>query len=292
MDFIFQKGTPLTEAHRESLYPLFERVFGIGADLLQDYYERGFWNPDYCPYTLFHKGKAVANVSVFPMKWMIDGKEWAAAGIQSVMTDPEFRKKGFMKKLMNKVMKDLDAKYPLVFLQTENPDLYRSYGFSEVEEQVFITTNYQKTHSTEGTLKKLDLFKDEDLPVIERCFQEMDALSLVFAPLDYKHSFYLNLYNPFFQDKLFFCESLNALILYGVQNSVLQLYDVIGKKMPTLAEISGVIPEPFTSVEVYFSPDKLGELNFQAKKANGTLMVKGNLSLPSKAAAFPATASF
>ena len=137
MELTLQKSQKLQKFHREALYPLFEQAFGIPPEMLEDYYSKGFWNPLYCPYSLFKRNQAVANVSVIPMKWIIKGEIVDAAGIQSVMTLPSERKKGYMTRLMNVVLKDL-SKYPYVFLQTENPGLYERYGFKKIEEQILI----------------------------------------------------------------------------------------------------------------------------------------------------------
>lgn len=292
MDVILQRGNPLSVAHREALYPLFEQVFGIPAHLLKDYYDRGFWNPDYCPYTLFRDGQAIANVSVIPMKWMINGEVVHSAGIQSVMTSPAERGKGYMKKLMNLVLEEVQEKYSLVFLQTENPDLYENYGFSKVEEHIFTTDAHQQTEAGKGSLIKLDPFKEKDLSIINSCIAEQKPNSSVFTPLEYKHSLFLNLYNPFFAEKLYYCEPLNVLLIYTVEEETLKIYDVIGSNPGSLSEICGMIPDTYKRVEINFTPDQLSDVHFLTKKKEGTLMVKGNLDVGKRPVAFPITASF
>jgi GNAT superfamily N-acetyltransferase len=292
VDFTLQRSQPLHTSHRESLYPLFQEVFGIPAHMLQDYYDRGFWNPNYCPYTLFKGDRAVSNVSVIPMSWMIGGKLVTASGIQSVMTLPAERGKGYMKKLMNHVLEDLKD-YSFVFLQTENPNLYEKYGFEKVEEHIFITEAYQNSSVRNGSLKKLDLLKKKDSEIIQSCFTDQHPNSYVFTPIAYEHSLYLNLYNPFFSEKLFYSESLNLLIVYEMQGQMLKLYDVIAKNPVDLADICSVIPEVFKSVEIYFTPDVLIQTkHLHTKDKAGSLMVKGKLPTFGEPIAFPLTASF
>jgi GNAT superfamily N-acetyltransferase len=292
MDVTLQRSQPLHTRHRESLYPLFQEVFGIPAHMLQDYYDRDFWNPNYCPYTLFKGSCAVSNVSVIPMRWIIGGELVTAGGIQSVMTLPGERGKGYMKKLMNLVLEDLKD-YSFVFLQTENPNLYEKYGFEKVEEHIFITESYQNSSVRNCSLKKLDFLKEKDSEIIQSCFTDQHPNSNVFTPMAYEHSLYLNLYNPFFSEKLFYSESLNLLIVYEVQDRTLMLYDVIAKNPVDLADICGAIPEVFKSAEIYFTPDVLIQTkDLQTKNKEGSLMVKGKLPNFGKPIAFPLTASF
>jgi predicted acetyltransferase len=293
MEVTLQKSQPLNKVHRESLYPLFEQVFGISSQMLQDYYDRGFWNPSYHPYTIFKENRAIANASVIPMSWMIGGEPVAAAGIQSVMTLPSERGKGYMKKLMNLVLEDLINHYSFIFLQTETPALYEKYGFEKVEEHIFVTEAFQNTSIRNSSLKKLDFLKRRDAEIIHSCFASQHPNSHVFTPLGYEHSLYLNLYNPFISEKLFYSESLHLLLVYEIKNQILTLYDVIAKSSADLAVICGAIPEVFKRVEIHFSPDQLIQTkDLQTKKKEGTLMVRGKLPINDQPVAFPITAAF
>ena len=293
MEVTLQKSQPINNFHRKSLYPLFEQVFGIPAHMLQDYYDRGFWNQSYCPYTIFKENHAIANVSVIPMSWKIDGEAVAAAGIQSVMTLPSERGKGYMKKLMNLVLEDLTYHYSFIFLQTETPVLYEKYGFKKVEEHIFVTEAFQNLSMVSSSLKKLDILNKRDVEIIQSCFVSQHPNSLIFTPLNYEHSLYLNLYNPFFSEKLFYSESLESLLVYEVKDQVLKLYDVVSKSSVGLADICSAIPDVFKSVEIHFTPDQLIQTkDLQTKKKEGTLMVKGKLPIYDQPIAFPVTASF
>ncbi|MFD1358779.1 GNAT family N-acetyltransferase [Fictibacillus halophilus] len=293
MEVTLQKSQLINKFHRESLYPLFEQVFGIPSHMLQDYYDRGFWNPRYCPYTIFKENRAIANVSVIPMSWMIGGEPVAAAGIQSVMTLPSERGKGYMKKLMNLVLEDLTNHYSFIFLQTETPALYEKYGFEKVEEHIFVTEAFQNTRIRNSSLKKLDFLKKRDAEFIQSCFARQHSNSYVFSPLDYEHSLYLNLYNPFFSEKLFYSESLDLLLVYEVTDQKLKLYDVVAKNSVNLSEICSVVPEVFKKVEMHFTPDQMTQMkDLQTLKKDGTLMVKGKLPIAGHPIAFPITASF
>jgi len=60
----------------------------------ESWYQLGYWNQNYIPYTLFEGGKALANVSVNQMNFNIIGKNYSAVQIGTVMTDENYRCQG------------------------------------------------------------------------------------------------------------------------------------------------------------------------------------------------------
>jgi hypothetical protein len=68
------------DIRREQLYLLFEKVFGINVNTFKDFYQQGFWDSTYCPYTFFDGETAVANVSMFSLPLIIHSKPVRAAG--------------------------------------------------------------------------------------------------------------------------------------------------------------------------------------------------------------------
>ncbi|KEO81825.1 GNAT family N-acetyltransferase [Tumebacillus flagellatus] len=277
---ILRKKYAHETALRERLYPLFQTVFGIDAALLREYHSRGFWNPTYSPYTLFDGNLAVANASKFALPLLLDGQAVQAAGIQSVMTHPEYRGHGLMKRVFTELLSDLDRETDLAFLQTDAPELYRPYGFQLLKQHLF-TAEISKPAKA-GGLRKVDFLQETGL--VREMFQENQPVSKRFAPLAYGSSFALNLYDPSWQERLFYAESLRALLVYEVRDGVLRLFDVAGWKLPTWDELLAVIPDAFTRVEFHFAPDAFldGAVPVQVvPAAYQNLMVRGNFPLAS-----------
>lgn len=167
---------------REKLYPLFDRVFGISTSTLTDFSNRGLWNNDYLPYTFFDGDQAVANVSAFPLAMNINGKFRNCIGIQSVMTDPNYRKNGLMKILFQKMLDDLDKTYEGAILFTSSPQLYTPYGFRVIEQHYFKKDFTQVSIKQKSPLRKLEpLAKSEDLKIINEQFKKRNNYQ-VFLP--------------------------------------------------------------------------------------------------------------
>ena len=115
----------LEEPKREQLFPLFEEVFGITIQTLNDFSERGYWDDTYKALSFLHDDKAIANVGAFSLPLLINGERINAMGIQSVMTHPNFRRQGLMTHLLDKIIVEIDKECDCVVLFTENPELYK-----------------------------------------------------------------------------------------------------------------------------------------------------------------------
>lgn len=279
---------------RESLYPLFEKVFHIPAETLRDYYARGFWNPTYRPYTFFDGSKAVANVSVFTLPLMIGGKLVEAAGIQSVMTHPRYRKQGLMRQLCERMLEDIDRENETAWLFTETPELYTPFGFRVVPEHAFRAALEHIPAQSETDLRRMDFEKKQDVELMRSCFATHQPLSRIFSPVYHASSFFLHMYNPVFQQKVHFSESLGALLVFEVREDTLHVYDMIGSRIPDIQELCAVMPEPFSTVILHFCPDLFVEIPFVPviHADGGYLMVRGRFEEGSVPLRIPMTAAF
>jgi GNAT superfamily N-acetyltransferase len=291
--FTFAAGYSSNDVLREKLYPLFERVFKIPVHTLEDFYQRGFWNPSYRPYTFFDGDKAVANVSMFTMPLMIKQKTTRVAAIQSVMTDPDYRGKGLMKQLMKKMLKDIDREFETAMLLTSSPELYIPFGFRQAEEHYFVAPWEHHPKQGEFAARKLDFFDGQHVHMIREAFRHHRPVSYLFAPLSHESSFYLNMYSPYYRQKLYYLDKIDVILVYEVDGETLKLYDCVGKELPTLEELCSQIPVPFSRIECYFSPDMFqGKTKFVPVKTESHLMVRGRLEVEGECFKLPITAAF
>lgn len=280
---------------RERLYPLFQRVFGIESSILSDFSNRGLWNDDYFPYTFFHKDQAIANVSAFPLPMKINGTNIKCLGIQSVMTDPDYRKNGLMKTLFKKMVDDLERTYHGAFLFTSSPELYTPFGFKVIKQHYFKIDFNKQSIKQEANLKKLEpLTELEHMKILTEVFNRRVPLSKQFAPLSYIHCFYFNLYNPSIYEKVYFIEELETIIVFEVEDGTLRIFDIIGERIPTIEELCSYIPDVIGTVEFYFNPDVF---NIEGIKAieyvtENKLMARGSFQLDNQHLIMPLTAEF
>lgn len=279
---------------REKLYPLFEKVFGIKADILADFSNRGFWNEGYLPYTFFDGGRAVANVSAIPLPMLINGKTANCMGIQSVMTDPDYRKNGLMKKLFQNMLEDLEQTCEGFMLFTGSPELYTPFGFKVIN-QYYFKIDYIRESTKHNSLLKLDpLNNSGHLRIVTDAFKNRASLSDKFVPLSYLNSFYFNFYNPWLYEKMNFIEELKIVIVFDVVEGTLRIFDVIGEAIPPLEELIPYISSHFNAIEFYFHPDafQLVDVETIEYTTENKLMARGPLQLDEQACMMPLTAEF
>lgn len=102
------------------------------------------------------------------------------------------------------------------------------------------------------------------------------------------------MYDSEWNEKLYYSEKLDALIVYEVDNEMLKLYGVFAPVLPVLDEICEEIAERFTEIEFYFSPDQLGieDVQFTELQSSKCLMVRSNKELDFKGFKFPVLTEF
>lgn len=280
---------------REKLFPLFERVFGIKASTLADFSNRGLWNDDYMPYTFFVGDLAVANVSAFPLAMKINGENTNCIGIQSVMTDPDYRRNGLMKILFQKMLDDIDKTYESAFLYTSSPELYTPFGFKVIKQHYFKKDYAQPSIKPKHSLTKLEPLTDlDDLKTLTEVFKKRDPLSNIFSPLTYLGCLYFNLYNPWIYEKFFFIDELKTIIVFEVLDGTLRIFDMIAETVPSLEELCSSIPSAFHTIEFYFNPDIFNLVELEAIEfiSANKLMARGSLQLENKYFMMPLTSEF
>lgn len=281
------------EPGKEQLFSLFEEVFGISVQTLQDFDARGFWDHTYKPVSFIHGEKVIANVSSFSLPLRVNGNTVNAAGIQSVMTHPDYRRKGLMKQLLCEVLQQIDSQYECTILFTEHPKLYENFGFQVIKEHL-MTLSYASDETTGSSLRKLDYFHEEDIELMKEKLEDSQPLSNMFSTLNYQSSFYFNMYEARWNDKLYYSEKLDALIVYEVKEETLKLFGVFAPILPILDEVCAEIPESFTGIEFYFYPDELGieDLSYKEFQSNKYLMVRSSNKIHFNEYKFPILTEF
>ena len=289
----FHKDYCSDKGCRERLYPLFDKVFGISSDVLSDFYWRGFWDETYRPYTLFEDNCAIANVSRFDLPMLVAGKPISAAGVQSVMTHPDYRGRGLMKNLFEVMLRDIDSSAEFSLLFTESPRLYTPFGFRVLPETYFMTRYEHNGQCLEQPCRRLDPFDPTNTGRIKELLRIRVASSEQFFPLRYTPSFFLNLYNHQAQERLYYADDVHAILVFSVKDDTLELYDLIASKPLTLSDICKRVPVSFSRVAVYFNPDRFTEWDWTPAphQTTANLMIRGNINI-SEHLKYPETAKF
>jgi GNAT superfamily N-acetyltransferase len=259
----------------QALVDLLQDTFHIDLSVLD---RLGGMDPSSMPFGWFDEiGILAANFSAFSMPMMIDGEERRVAALQSGAVQPQWRGKGLYRDLMRRAFKWVDAeRFELAILYTDKPDLYQPYGFSAVPVHKFIGPA-PKCEPASPT-RALSMDAPEDVKLLAMLIKNRTHASHQSAPLSHPAMFLVNA----FWDRtiaLTHLEDHDAVVAWR-SGEVLQLLDVVGESIPSLAAITGALGTGAADVECFFVPDRLNWSGQAVIDDNRlTFMVRGDLSL-------------
>jgi GNAT superfamily N-acetyltransferase len=185
-DYLFVKQYQDNEEYRSGLNLLTRQTFGFD---FEGWYQQDLWTDRYRPYSLVHKNRIVANVSVNPIDFVVEGKLYQTLQIGTVMTDTEYRNKGLSRVLFDIVMEEYDGKVDLMYLYANATvrQFYPKFGFMQAQEHIY---SKQYTKNTNHVFRKLDGTNTEDRQLLLRLISNTKPLS--------KNSMVNNPYLPMF----------------------------------------------------------------------------------------------
>ena len=179
MEFRFVKNYRDDPVLRKSFQELTRKIYRFD---FEDWYRNGYWKDNYQPYSAAVGDRIVANVSVNPMVFSVDGAEKRWVQIGTVMTDPEFRGQGLSRRLMEWVLSEWQEKCDMLFLFANDSvlDFYPKFGFTA-------RTEYQAVKEIEPapsslTVRHMDLSDPADCQLLYETAQNtfpQEKLSMV-----------------------------------------------------------------------------------------------------------------
>ena len=262
---------------RESLFRLLDGVFEDLSDRVVQQEAVGLdWEGASTPFVDTDGDRFVAHVGVIELDLVMDGQPIRVGSMHAVATDPEYRRQGRCRRLVEEALAFCDARYQTVELATELEGVYVGHGFRRISESRFIDDRPGGGASArKSRILNLLMPKDRELllellstraPVSRRLGVVRDSTAFLFASAS----------RP-----LRYIPDLNCVVFGELkENRVLELWDVIAPSMPTLADLVAYLPERWRRLEVYFTPDQLdAELETEAHVLDtdgpDLLMVRG-----------------
>ncbi|HEX2947560.1 MAG TPA: GNAT family N-acetyltransferase [Clostridia bacterium] len=274
MEYRIIKDYKGNESYRKSFNELAKLVFGID---FERWYSLGFWNERYVCFSILDGERVVSNVSANIMDLIIDGAVVPVIQIGTVMTHPDYRKKGLAARLMDTVLKEYKHKCDIVFLFA-NPDaagFYRKFGFDTVYETGFYaeapdkpgyTKKGGKPENADESLslltkmpagsRKLNLSNSADVELIRRLSAARAPLSLAFGTAGTEGILAWHCLNSL-PEAIYYLEALDTIVICRKENGVLHLYDVISRNTPDYRELIGELwleGEP-EEIAFHFTPN-------------------------------------
>ena len=266
-----------------SFNELANSVFGIS---FEEWYQYGFWNERYIPYSFVLDEKVIANVSVNLLNIFINGEEKSAVQIGTVMTHPDFRNKGLSGILMRKVLEDYEKKCDFMYLFANDTVLnyYPKFEFEVVKETQFYCDNY-KSAPGRKPFKKLDGNNQEDLRFIYEFAKDRVPVSQNFGSTN-SHGILMFYCSSVYRNNLYYLEEDNVIVILHVEKEIVHIYDLIAKKKFCLDKIlNKIVPDGIEKVIFHFTPDDENHLIIKNKpfhEEGETMFVRniGNVLFP------------
>ncbi|MGG4497384.1 GNAT family N-acetyltransferase [Brevibacillus reuszeri] len=242
------------ESLKESFNSLVMQTFKLD---FRDWYDKGYWNDSYRPYSFVDKGKVIANASVNQMSVIINGETFKAIQIGTVMTDENYRNQGLAKQLMQHIMKEHAKSCDFMYLFANETvlDFYPRFGFTRLHESEF-SVDLEKSSiqmNTEAKVKQLTI--ENDLSLLEK-FAKNRYVNTKILDVEQNESLLLFYFTVVFQEAIFYLEELETIVLMEEEEGILRIFDIISLCAPNVeAVISSLVKETTKKVVFSFTPD-------------------------------------
>ena len=278
----FYKDYKNNEKLRKSFNDLATFVFNIN---FEEWYEEGYWNNRYIPYSYVDGDRVIANVSVNLLDFVVNGEKKRAIQIGTVMTHPDYRDQGLSASLMNKVLEEYENQYDFMYLFANQTvlDFYPKFGFQRANDYQF-SMDYLPVQSSTSCIRKLDSNKD-DLDFIYKMARERVPVSNRFGTTNTEDL--LMFYCIYvFRNDLYFVEEEQAIVIFKVEGMQVDIFDIVSKKEVNIDRILSKITHRDTNKIIFhYTPDYQG-MAIQNEIYNGddVLFVKtsGNYDYPAQ----------
>lgn len=222
----------------------------------------GWWEGDHL----------VANVSLYERRLWLSDQHVIAFGVQSVATRPEWRGKGLFSDLMERALRYADQRSEMVILATGTPDLYRRFGFRQIEEVRFSSKLPPRVSAT--AYRELSLDSDDDLALLKHAFVNRAPTSLLASACDHPALFMLKAkLTP--EIRLLHISELNAVIAIRQDASSLAILDIVAPTIPSVDQIISAVGFGGRRVEVHLTPDRLSWQPEKQQSVDNGYMVRG-----------------
>ncbi|MFL0582870.1 GNAT family N-acetyltransferase [Solibacillus silvestris] len=187
---------------------------------------------------------------------ILNGRQYKAVQIGTVMTNPTFQGKGLSRQLMEKVMEDhVDTNIIYLFANKTVLDFYPKFGF-ETRTQSTFTVDKKDIEPVYTEVKKVNL---EDKPT-RNIFYETTVFR---KPVSQKMSMIQNenivMFHALtqYQDCIYYVPKFQAFVILNETAQHAELIDVISKEPVNIQEILGCLPIQSEQIRLCFTPDDI-----------------------------------
>lgn len=246
-------------ALRRSFNALAGEVFGLD---FEPWYQGG-WSGKYCPYSVVAGGQVVSNVSLNRIDCLLDGQPRHYVQLGTVMTGPEYRGRGYCRRLMERVLADCrDCDGVFLYANDSVLDFYPKFGFQPSREYRYRRTLAGAARAAVARVSG----GGRDLPLeAGQGLLRLDTEGLLM--------FYLG--GPM-AENVYYHPASTAYVVAELVHGLLTVYGVFCRQEVDLADLCRAFGPGVERVELAFTPaDRAGWEEYEHREEDTTLFLRG-----------------
>ncbi|WP_342538277.1 GNAT family N-acetyltransferase [Sporosarcina sp. FSL K6-1540] len=242
------------ESLKEKFNTLAMKTFELD---FRGWYNKGYWDDKYIPYSFVDEGKVIANASINKMSIVINGKMCEGIQIGTVMTDENYRNQGLAKQLMQHIMKEYENTCDFMYLFANDTvlDFYPKFGFTRLNESEFSLDLAKSSIQMNKDAKVKRLTIEIDLALLEK-FAKNRHVNSTILDVENNDSLLMFYFTLAFREAIFYVENLETIVLMEEEEDTLHIFDIISLNVPNIeAVLASIVKEITKKVVFYFTPD-------------------------------------
>ena len=235
---------------RTRLNDLTDKTYGFN---FKEWYEAGYWEEVYIPYSLLDGDKLIANASVSIMKMNVLGKKKNYIQIGTVMTDNEYRNKGLSRYLIEKIISEYKEKSDCIYLSANDTVLnfYPKFGFEKVNEYKYSISKIKE--ATNIKKRKLNIDNKEDKKILESILDNSIVNSKLYVEDNKNLIMFYCL--GFLKECIYYIKEYNSVAICEYEEDVLNINGIFCDRNFDLDKVINVLMDSKTKkVNLGFTP--------------------------------------
>lgn len=258
---------------RESFNCLSKKIFGLD---FEQWYQDGYWQGGYIPYSLLYKNKVVANVSVNVIDFKILGEDRRYIQIGTVMTEPDYTNMGLSRFLMNVVLEEWKDRCDSIYLFANDSvvDFYPKFGFEKSTEYQYYKSTLEK--STMTTARKLNMETTSDRNLVLEKYKKSNPFSVL--SMENSNGLIMFYATSFMRNNIYYIDDYDAIVIAEFDGQTMFCNDIFCTSHLTIdSTLAPIIKQDTRKIVFGFTPKDTNNCDVALlKEDNTTLFVLQN----------------
>ena len=265
-EYEYKKNAMKDYSDRESYFHLTQNIFNLDFG---PWYESGYADDSFIPYTLYDGHIAVASVGVVTSEFRWKNKKTRFSQISTVMTLPKYRGNGLNRWLLESALEEYRSS-DLIYLYANDSvcSYYPRFGFERMTEYAF----HMPVIRGNGSYRKLDLKNPIDVALLTEKYMNFNN---PFSALTMEHNLSQMMFHciTFLYDNIYYMEQYDAVVIAAHEADTIFCYDIYSSGEGCISDIlSTLATENTTSVVLGFTPmDAIGFVAEPSKEPDTTI---------------------